>query len=303
VIAVVGLGRWGHHHVETLRELAGAGELVGVDPDPAARAPLEEAGVATVSDLAELDRPLRAAVVATTPETRAATAAELLERGTPVFVEKPLATAPDDAWRLVELARERGLVLAVGHLFLFQRAHEHLHEQVRRLGRIRFLSIERWLPAADSDEAWSEVAPHELAVALDLGVLGDEVTEAELGRWYGGEDAPGGILGRVHTEATEVEIRCGVSSGARWREVWVVGEHGHAVQVDDGRERRVGLALADGGLSLETVDGPPPLELALRSFLDAVERKTPPRSDGVLGARVVELLTRVAEGGRVGARG
>src|SRR5690606_9249140 len=56
---------------------------------------------------------------------------ELLEAGVHVMVEKPVATSGQEAERLAQLSRVRGLVLQVGHITRFYKAVKLLSESVR----------------------------------------------------------------------------------------------------------------------------------------------------------------------------
>ena len=72
-----------------------------------------------LADASELNRSdVDAAIICTPPAHHAACAIELLNRGIHVLVEKPMATAYDDALRMVKAAADSGAVLSVG---LFRR--------------------------------------------------------------------------------------------------------------------------------------------------------------------------------------
>ncbi|MBM7789576.1 Gfo/Idh/MocA family protein [Tenggerimyces flavus] len=303
MIAVIGLGDWGSKHLATLGSLVGPAEVVGVDDCPDRRSAAEQLGFRTVAAVDQLPEDISSAVVATPTPTHAAIAAPLLEQGVALLVEKPLAADCQEAGQLVRLAELRGVPLMVGHVFLFQRAYARLRETLAGLGPLRTLSIERRTPGLVKREsgAWLELAPHEIATALDLGALADRVDVEPLRRWsvtgVGRED---GASGRFTTDSTTVEISCSWLSAVRSRRVWAIAESGQALLVDDGREQW--LAVWSGQSTWtrrepieptwEDVSGPPPLRTEWESFLAAMHEGGPIRSDGRLGLRVVELLTK-----------
>jgi UDP-N-acetylglucosamine 3-dehydrogenase len=304
MIAVVGLGHWGKRHLETLWELLDPREVVGVDVLPAARAAAENLGATTVADVDELPDDVEAAVVATPTATHAEVASRLVDRGVHVLVEKPLADNAADGASLVDAARDRGVVLMVGHVFLYQTAHERLAEAMRRLGPPRMLTIERRTPGYVKPDsgAWLELAPHELAVAADLGALTAPVDVDAYLSWavtgFGRED---GAVARLRSDGCALELHCSWLSPVRSRRIWLVAEGGQALLDDDGVTQR--LAVFEGPSAWvdeqppqpewTTVNGVPPLRRELSAFLDAVRGDGVVRSDGELGLRVVELMDRV----------
>ena len=134
-VAVVGAGNMGRHHVRNYHELGDVDLRGVVDADPErARQVAERYGTRAFSSVEELlsaEPDVVAASVATPTTDHLATTSALLEAGKHVLVEKPLAPTLDEVDRLIELAAERGLVLAVGHVERFNPA---VRELKRRIG-------------------------------------------------------------------------------------------------------------------------------------------------------------------------
>jgi|AMFO01.1.fsa_nt_gi Predicted dehydrogenases and related proteins len=114
--AVVGTGHLGRHHVRLMAANPRAAFLGAYDAD---RARLEsvaaEHGVTALPSL-EAAAAADAVVVATPTVTHREVAGRLLEQGCHVLVEKPIAATVAEARELVALARDRGRILAVGHV-------------------------------------------------------------------------------------------------------------------------------------------------------------------------------------------
>ncbi len=119
-LAVVGAGHLGRIHTK----LAAGNdqfELVAVaDPSAASRQLVEEQfSLKTVADYRELVGTIDAAIVAAPTELHYEITNTLLRGGAHCLVEKPLADTPDQAQRMVQVAKSHGRVLQVGHVERF----------------------------------------------------------------------------------------------------------------------------------------------------------------------------------------
>lgn len=118
---IVGTGQISEFHISALKRIPNV-EIVGVfDLDRAkAEALAERFGLTVKGSIAEL-RAAGADVihVLTPPHTHAAVATQVLEAGCHAFVEKPLATDPEECVRLAQLAKAKGLQVGVSHSLLY----------------------------------------------------------------------------------------------------------------------------------------------------------------------------------------
>ncbi len=125
----------GRHHVRNYAVLAAAelGAVVDRNRDRAETlaATHGAAAYATVAELLAQEPGVAAVSLATPTSTHADLAGALLEAGKHVLVEKPIAPTAAEGRRLTRLARERSLVLAVGHVERFNPA---VRELKRRIG-------------------------------------------------------------------------------------------------------------------------------------------------------------------------
>lgn len=123
-VGVAGVGHLGYHHARNYAALPGV-ELVGVaDLDENKRdkaaADFNVPGVASPKELAALG--LDAVSVVTPSTTHHDVTLEMLEAGIHVLVEKPMAPTLEESERMVAAAREKGLLLQVGHIERFNGA-------------------------------------------------------------------------------------------------------------------------------------------------------------------------------------
>jgi len=114
---VIGAGVFGGYHATQLARLPGV-ELVGVyDHHPAHAVALTgRVGGRMFETEAELIAAVDIITIATPATAHAASALAALDAGKPIYVEKPVATSPEDADRIAELAARKGLVAACGFL-------------------------------------------------------------------------------------------------------------------------------------------------------------------------------------------
>ena len=133
--AMVGAGWWAHAaHLPALAADPSIEFVAVCDPDAQrANAAAREFGapgafidVAAMLDAVEID----CAVVATPHTTHRPIVEALLRAGVDVLVEKPLTTTAEDAWALVELARELGRTLSVGFTYQYAATASRVRETV-----------------------------------------------------------------------------------------------------------------------------------------------------------------------------
>ena len=172
-VAVVGIGYWGPGIVRNLAGLPQAELLHLVDVDPArARAAADRLapGTPAHSDLSlVLDDPaVHAVVIATPVRTHFELTRSALLAGKHVLVEKPLAMTVAQCLELERLAADGGLVLMVGHIFLFNAAVGQVREYIAdgELGDVQYIHSRRvnlGRVQGDINALWS-FAPHDFSI-------------------------------------------------------------------------------------------------------------------------------------------
>lgn len=113
---------------------------------------------------------LDAIVVATPVYTHYKLAKQALENGKHVFIEKPMASTTEQCRELNELADQKGLVILVGHTYLYSVSIRKIKEIVdsSSFGPLLYISSQRLnlgLFQKDINVAW-DLAPHDISIIL-----------------------------------------------------------------------------------------------------------------------------------------
>ncbi len=175
-VGVVGCGYWGPNLVRNLRQAPDCQLKVLCDASESRLAHMrrlypEVAGTRQYDDLLQ-DAELDAVVIATPVRFHFAMAKAALAAGKHVFIEKPLARTVAEAQELVSLARSQGLILMVGHTFLFSPAVRRMKEIIDAgdIGQVQYIAARRLnlgLFQKDINVAW-DLAPHDISILLYL---------------------------------------------------------------------------------------------------------------------------------------
>lgn len=121
--AVIGVGYLGRFHAEKFAMLPQS-ELVAVadSREESAREVAGKLGVEAVTDYRTLLDRVDAVSIVVPTALHHPIARDFLDRGVHVLIEKPMTSTVEQAGELIELARQRGVVLQVGHLERFNNA-------------------------------------------------------------------------------------------------------------------------------------------------------------------------------------
>jgi len=307
-VAVAGCGYWGKNLVRNFAELGALhticdsstevlNRLAGLYPSVK-----KETGFDAV--LASGD--IKAVVISAPAALHYAMARQALLAGKDVFVEKPLSLTVGEGEELVKLAADRQRILMVGHLLEYHPGIVRLKQLVDggEVGKIQYIYSSRLnLGKFRTEEniLWS-FAPHDISVILLLlNELPQEVSA------HGGN-----YLHRDIADVTVTTMSFGGGARAHIFVSWlhpykeqklvVVGDRKMAVFDDVAPENKLLLYEHE----IEWIDRVPvphkqeatpvefavaePLRLECQHFLDCLETRANPRTDGASGLRVLRVL-------------
>lgn len=278
------------------------------EPNEATRAKLAETypDLEIYSELAQaLASDAPAVAIATPASTHFDLARQALLAGKDVLVEKPITLDVEQARQLVALADEQSRVLMVGHLLIYQPAIEFIREAIASglIGTLKSLHQERLnLGKARSEEnaLWS-LGVHDVAVALylvgsapvDAQLVGQAVTTP------GVEDDvylhlrfDSGAMAHLHDSWLWPELR---------RRLTVIGTEGMLVFDEPNAQvvhhkKKIGPDLSNvvEGQEIVFEGSSQPLEAELRHFVECVESRSKPKTDGQSGVDVLQVLQSVS---------
>jgi len=306
-IAVLGCGYWGSNHIRTLKGLGALHAVSDANPARAEGFASEQECLAIAPDDLFTRDDIDAIVMALPPQFHAEAATRAMENGKDVLVEKPIALTVEDAEREVAIAEANGRVFMVGHVLRFHPAFEKLKALVDEgeLGEIRYIHSHRLGLGkfhTENDALW-DLAPHDLSMIL--AITGTEPVEVR------GEGAalldhlsdfahlhmrfPNNIRG--HLFASRL-------NPYRERRLTVVGTKAMVVFDDvEPWERKLAVyrhaVWQDSGQWAFTANEPSyvpirqdmPLTRELQHFIDCIETRQRPRTDGEEAIRVLRILT------------
>lgn len=171
-VALVGCGYWGSNLCRVLAQHSGMDLRWICDPDPAAlQRATRLAPSARLTDTLDsilADPETSVVVIATAVATHHQMAMASLQAGRHTFVEKPLARTTVEAQELVSEADARGLILMVGHTFLYNAAVRRVKSMIDAgdLGDIHYVFSRRLnlgIVRQDVDVLWN-LAPHDISI-------------------------------------------------------------------------------------------------------------------------------------------
>jgi predicted dehydrogenase len=173
-IGVVGCGYWGPNLIRNFSSLPECELRLMCDLNPQ-RLKHMKSLYPHVEGHMDFDHMLNGAgldgvVIATSVKTHFRMAKASLEAGKHTFIEKPMAASVAECEELVEIAEKNGLVLMVGHTFLYSPPIRKIKEIIRHgdIGVIQYISARRLnlgLFQKDINVAW-DLAPHDISIIL-----------------------------------------------------------------------------------------------------------------------------------------
>ncbi len=299
-VGVVGVGYAGKLHAEKYAGAAGARLVAVADVNPARAKEVGAAlGVEALTDFRALFGRVRCVSVAVPTRLHAEVAEQILRAGIDVLVEKPMTATIEEGRRLVALAREKGLMLQVGHLERFNPAIRALEKVIQKP---KFVECHRLAPFVergtdvdvvldlmihDIDVIASLVrSPVERVEAVGVAVLTDKPDIANARITFADGCIANVTSSRVSIkrerkirffqpdayisidyDQKRAQIYRRPAKGASWMDI-----RGESVEINEGD------ALAD----------------EIDSFLDCVARRVDPLVSGEEGLRALEIASMIS---------
>ncbi len=307
--AVVGVGYFGTFHAEKYAAIPDVELVAVVDADTRRGGEIAaRLGTRACASLAELPGPIDLASVAVPTQHHAAVAAQLIEAGVHVLVEKPMVRTLAEADALISAARAKGVLLQVGHLERFNGALLAVRDRIVEPKFIESHRLAPFKPRSTDVDIVLDVMIHDLDLILGLvpsrvrevrangvPVLTDHVDIAHARLEFENGCVANVTASRVSTKSMRktrlFERDCYISIDLQTGEVTIAAKR-------DGPSPIPGMPPIDlRDFRAETGD---PLMAEVRAFVEAVRSGNPVPVDGDDGRRALELALeirrRIAEG-------
>ena len=315
-VGMIGTGYWGPNLIRNFVDIPKS-ELVMVadlKQDRLEKIRKSYPTILTTRDYTDFfNQKLDAAVIATPPSTHFPIAKACLEHGLHVLVEKPLTLSSAHANELIELAEKKGLVLMVGHTFLYNQAVHSMKDLIDRgdLGKVYYLDAARLnlgLFQKDINVLW-DLAPHDVSILL---FLLDKLPLAVSA--LGSSCAFNGIydvayVNMVFPDNIMAHIHVSWLDPCKVRRVTVVGSKKMVVLNDIEALEKIKIydkgvdapehsdnfgefqfSYRYGDILIPNIRQVEPLKMECQDFLDCIIQHKKPCSDGEVGLNVVKIL-------------
>ena len=321
-IGIIGYGYWGPNLVRNFAEAPGArvGYVTDLRSDRLSQVARRYPSVKVSTDARDLiaDTDVDAVAIATPVSTHFELGMAALRAGKHVLIEKPMASSSDQALALIEEADRRGLVLMVDHTFVYTSAVGKMREltQNGELGDIYYydsVRINLGLFQHDVNVLW-DLAVHDLSI-MDF-VLGREsvaVSATGLAHVPGEPENiaymtmffDGALIAHVHANwLAPVKVRRTLLGGSRRMIVFddleasekiKVYDRGISVNPSPENIYQMMVGYRAGDMWAPQLPLAEALQVEARHFIECIEKKATPQTDGHAGLRVVRLLEAASQ--------
>ena len=330
-VAVVGMGYWGPNLVRNFAGVEGGSLRACCDLDERRHKKLaaQYPNVRFTTKFEDVlaDAEIHAVAIATPVNTHYELAKRALEAGKHVLVEKPLTMRADHAEELCALAKAKGLVLMVDHVFVYSPAVRKMKEIVNsgKLGKLFFIDsvrINLGLFQHDVNVVW-DLAPHDLSIVefllgrspRSLSAFGSTHARSEIEDVaYLNLDFGDGLIANFHVNwLSPVKVRHMMLGGSDQSLIWndldvteriKVYNRGITLPDEWDRKQQLMISYRSGDVWAPNISSEEPLVRMASHFLECIREGKKPDSDGEAGFRVVRILEAAqrsikAQGGRV----
>jgi len=316
-LAVVGCGYWGPNLIRNFRSLPGCRLKVMCDLDEQRLKHLHqlypEVEGSTSFEGVLADPEINAVAIATAVRFHYPMAKASLLAGKHTFIEKPMASSAAECEELIQLAHKNGLVLMIGHTFLYSPAVRKIKEIIRSgdIGNIRYISARRLnlgLFQKDINVAW-DLAPHDISIILHV------MEESPIAVSCSGSPHVNGKIEDVTTMCLSFKHRRSAIIQSSWldprkvREMTIVGSRRMIVYDDVAQLEKIKVfdmrvetpphydTFADfhyayhyGDMYVPYLKQEEPLKIECQHFLDCINKRQTPLSSGRQGLELVRIL-------------
>ena len=316
-IGLIGYGHWGPYHARVFNQMPECRLQIIADREGAllegARIQYANAEITTDFDAVLRHAAVNAVVIATPTNTHYSLVKTALLSGKDVLVEKPITYSSAEADELIELAEKHRRVLMCGHIFVYNAGIRKLKQYIEEgtLGRIYYMAATRTNlgPLRRDVNALYDLGSHDVSI-FDylLNARPNEV--AAWGECYLQHDIEDVAFAYLeYTNKTLCHMHVSWLNPRKERTLVVVGAQKMVVWDDTSPLEMIRLydkwwmeepfydsfgqfqlALRDADVLIPQLKAEEPLKLQDQHFLECVQTRNQPLTDGVFARNVVHTV-------------
>ena len=315
-VAVVGIGGWGKNLARNYFEISECNlkYLCDLDESNLKKFQAQFPGPKIVKNYDEVlqDFGLQAVVIATPAPTHYALCKKALLANKDVYVEKPFVLDVREAEELIKIAEQKDRILMVGHLLEYHPVINRLKQMIKsgELGDIYYIYNQRvnlGTVRGDENALWN-FATHDISSILYM-LDRDPTDVAARGQCYlqqGIEDVvfltlnfDDRIMAHIHVSWLDPhKIRKATIVGSKKMAVFDDLEANEKLKIyDKGATYNTDynsfaeyITLRFGDITIPHLKMTEPLRLECLHFLECIQKRKQPLSDGLDGLRVIKVL-------------
>lgn len=317
-IALVGCGYWGPNYIRVFNNILKCKLSYCCDLDMAKLEKIKQLypWVKIFKDYKDIkSTDIDAVVIATPLNTHYEIAKYFFNNNKHILIEKPLTSTSGEAEDLIKIAKKNKLVLMVGHVYEYNSGIRALKEIIQngRLGKIYYLKAERMGlgPIRKHASALWDLATHDISILLYLFDRSPIKIFAQ--GWYYIQDNIEDFvdLNLIFPNNIFCNIYASWFAPEKVRKLIVIGSKAMVVFDDVNKseilkiyEREIREDLLDstpnysdhqnivniGDIFIPKIQQLEPLAVQVEEFINSINEKREPLSDGENGLRVIKIL-------------
>ena len=315
-ILQIGVGRWGKNHLKSLMKLCD--ELYVVDADPGQLKTCDELSIPVDHRSTDyrsfLDR-VDGVDIVTPADNHLVIARDCFSKGKDVFVEKPIALTSEEAKEMIALAKEKGLILQVGHIYRYHPAALKIKEWIGegKIGEIQyayghFMGFKR--PRTDVGVTQTDAIHY-----FDLfNYLFSELPHAvrAVVRHYLNLTLDDTSISVLEYGEKLAFVEAGYMPPETRRDISIIGDRGslycnfqkNALSFFENRHEKRGehWVAIEGKAQDISLDSEEPLKKELSQFLESIGNRSKPIADGQAGLEALRIVEACYDSSQKGQR-
>ena len=316
-VAVVGCGYWGPNLIRNFRSLPDCRLKVMCDLNQQRLNHLHqlypEVNASNDFEAVLADPEISAVAIATAVRFHHPMAKASLLAGKHTFIEKPMAASAAECEELIEIAHRQGLILMIGHTFLYSPAVRKIKEIVKSgdIGDIRYICARRLnlgLFQKDINVAW-DLAPHDISIILYIMDEAPTTVNCQGSAHVNKRIEDVTTMSLSFRKNRTAIIQSSWVDPRKVREMTIVGSRRMIVYDDVAQNDKIKIfdarvetpphydTFADfhyayhyGDVYIPYIKQEEPLKIECQHFLDCINRKATPISSGQQGLELVRIL-------------